>query len=121
VKDAGLNFPRHRVVVNLAPTAVRKEGPAYDLPIALGGMDHAKNLPPNLSEGLLQKPSKNRNERCFQAYVQKCSKTRPANDTQSSHGTFPEASVHTIPKEADQETEARWLRTVPPGQMGEND
>ena len=31
VKNAGLNFPRHRVVVNLAPAAVRKEGPAYDL------------------------------------------------------------------------------------------
>ena len=36
VKNAGLNFPCHRVVVNLAPAAVRKEGPAYDLPIALG-------------------------------------------------------------------------------------
>ena len=38
VKNAGLNFPRHRVVVNLAPASVRKEGPAYDLPIALGVM-----------------------------------------------------------------------------------
>ncbi len=36
VKNAGLHFPRHRIVVNLAPAAVRKEGPAYDLPIALG-------------------------------------------------------------------------------------
>lgn len=36
VKNAGLHFPRHRIVVNLAPAVVRKEGPAYDLPIALG-------------------------------------------------------------------------------------
>jgi magnesium chelatase family protein len=36
IKNAGLKFPRHRVIVNLAPAALRKEGPAYDLPIALG-------------------------------------------------------------------------------------
>jgi magnesium chelatase family protein len=45
VKNAGLNFPRHRIVVNLAPAAVRKEGPAYDLPIALGVMVLAGFLP----------------------------------------------------------------------------
>ena len=36
VKNAGLHFPRHRIVVNLSPASIRKEGPAYDLPIALG-------------------------------------------------------------------------------------
>lgn len=36
IKNAGLSFPRRRVTVNLAPASVRKEGPAYDLPIALG-------------------------------------------------------------------------------------
>jgi magnesium chelatase family protein len=36
IKNTGLSFPRKRVIVNLAPAAVRKEGPAYDLPIALG-------------------------------------------------------------------------------------
>jgi len=45
VKNAGLHFPRHRVVVNLAPASVRKEGPAYDLPIALGVMILAGFLP----------------------------------------------------------------------------
>ena len=43
-------------------------------------------------------------------------KTRPADDTQSSRGTFPEASVYTIPKESDQETEVQCLRTVLPRQ-----
>jgi magnesium chelatase family protein len=36
IKNAGLAFPRKRVIVNLAPASVRKEGPYYDLPIALG-------------------------------------------------------------------------------------
>ena len=36
IKNSGFSLPRHRVTVNLAPAAVRKEGPAYDLPIALG-------------------------------------------------------------------------------------
>ena len=38
IKNAGLSYPRKRIVVNLAPTTVRKEGPAYDLPIALSVM-----------------------------------------------------------------------------------
>ena len=36
VKNAGYAFPRKRLTVNLAPGSVRKEGPVYDLPIALG-------------------------------------------------------------------------------------
>ena len=36
IRNAGLYFPRRRMVVNLAPASVHKEGPAYDLPIALG-------------------------------------------------------------------------------------
>lgn len=36
VKNAGFYYPRRKVTVNLAPASVRKEGPAYDLPIAVG-------------------------------------------------------------------------------------
>jgi len=36
VKNAGYAFPRKRLTVNLAPGSVRKEGPVYDLPIAIG-------------------------------------------------------------------------------------
>jgi magnesium chelatase family protein len=36
VKNAGFPFPRKRLTVNLAPASVRKEGPSYDLPIAVG-------------------------------------------------------------------------------------
>ncbi len=35
LKNSGLPFPRGRVTVNLSPADVRKEGGAYDLPIAL--------------------------------------------------------------------------------------
>jgi magnesium chelatase family protein len=45
VKNAGLHFPRHRIVVNLSPASVRKEGPAYDLPIALGIIILSGRLP----------------------------------------------------------------------------
>jgi magnesium chelatase family protein len=45
IKNAGLYFPRKRITVNLAPASVRKEGPAYDLPIALGVLIAAGVLP----------------------------------------------------------------------------
>ncbi|MEK7211663.1 MAG: YifB family Mg chelatase-like AAA ATPase [Patescibacteria group bacterium] len=35
VKNSGLPFPGTRIAVNLAPADVKKEGPAYDLPIAI--------------------------------------------------------------------------------------
>jgi magnesium chelatase family protein len=36
LKESGYDFPRHAVVVNMAPADVRKVGSAYDLPIAVG-------------------------------------------------------------------------------------
>ena len=36
IKNSGCYFPYKRLVVNLAPADLRKEGPAYDLPIAIG-------------------------------------------------------------------------------------
>ena len=36
IKYDGYRMPRQKVVVNLAPADIRKEGSAYDLPIALG-------------------------------------------------------------------------------------
>jgi magnesium chelatase family protein len=36
VKNSGFIYPRKRFRVNLAPASVRKEGPFYDLPIAVG-------------------------------------------------------------------------------------
>jgi magnesium chelatase family protein len=36
IRNSGLAFPNKRITVNLAPADLRKEGPAYDLPIAIG-------------------------------------------------------------------------------------
>ncbi|MBW2122767.1 MAG: YifB family Mg chelatase-like AAA ATPase, partial [Deltaproteobacteria bacterium] len=36
IKNSGYEFPSDRITVNLAPAAIRKEGAAFDLPIALG-------------------------------------------------------------------------------------
>ena len=35
IKSSGLPFPRYKVTVNLAPAHLKKQGPAYDLPIAI--------------------------------------------------------------------------------------
>ncbi len=53
IKNAGLSFPRKRVTVNLAPAAVRKEGPAYDLPIALGVLAASEQVDPRELEDSL--------------------------------------------------------------------
>ncbi|MDD5681477.1 MAG: YifB family Mg chelatase-like AAA ATPase [Candidatus Omnitrophica bacterium] len=34
--NSGFKFPDHRITVNLAPAGMKKEGPSFDLPIALG-------------------------------------------------------------------------------------
>lgn len=36
IKNSGFDFPSKRITVNLAPADIPKEGPSYDLPIALG-------------------------------------------------------------------------------------
>ncbi len=53
IKNAGLSFPRKRITINLAPAAVRKEGPAYDLPIAIGILAAAGELDPDCLNGSL--------------------------------------------------------------------
>ncbi len=44
IKNIGLKFPRLRIVVNLAPADIRKQGSAYDLPIAIGVLAGLKQL-----------------------------------------------------------------------------
>jgi len=53
VKNAGFYFPSQRVTVNLAPASIRKEGPAYDLPIAVGVLIAGGQLQPEVVEGIL--------------------------------------------------------------------
>jgi magnesium chelatase family protein len=54
VKNSGFFYPRKKVTVNLAPASVRKEGPAYDLPIALGVLVATDQVPQEtLTESLV--------------------------------------------------------------------
>jgi magnesium chelatase family protein len=53
VKNAGFYYPRRKLTVNLAPASVRKEGPAYDLPIAVGVLIATNQLDPGTVENTL--------------------------------------------------------------------
>ena len=53
IRNSGLLFPRKRMIINLAPAAVRKEGPAYDLPIATGILLTTGQLPRRELDGAL--------------------------------------------------------------------
>lgn len=45
LKNTGFEFPYRRITVNLAPADVRKEGTAFDLPIAIGVLAAAGAVP----------------------------------------------------------------------------
>ncbi len=36
IRNSGFEFPQRRITINLAPADIRKEGPSFDLPIAVG-------------------------------------------------------------------------------------
>jgi len=52
LRNSGLKMPLTRVVVNLAPAHLRKEGPSFDLPIALGLLMASGQLPPQALVGV---------------------------------------------------------------------
>jgi magnesium chelatase family protein len=52
IKNAGVLFPNHRLTINLAPADLRKEGPAYDLPIAIGCLLASEQIYADPSESL---------------------------------------------------------------------
>ncbi len=47
IKNSGCLFPFKHITVNLAPADLRKEGPAYDLPIAVGILFASGQINPN--------------------------------------------------------------------------
>ncbi|MFC1606940.1 YifB family Mg chelatase-like AAA ATPase [Candidatus Latescibacterota bacterium] len=48
IKNCGYSFPQKRVTINLAPADVRKEGSAFDLPIAVGILAADGRIPPGI-------------------------------------------------------------------------
>lgn len=45
IVSSGLEYPKHRVTINLAPADVRKEGTAFDLPMAIGILAASGQVP----------------------------------------------------------------------------
>lgn len=52
VRNIGIQVQERRVTVNLAPADLRKDGTAFDLPIAVGLLAASKKLPTEALEGL---------------------------------------------------------------------
>ena len=53
IANSGFHFPHHRLTVNLAPADLRKDGPAYDLPIALGIMAATRQVLAEMDDALV--------------------------------------------------------------------
>ncbi|SFH09524.1 YifB family Mg chelatase-like AAA ATPase [Pedobacter insulae] len=50
IKNSGYHMPRQRILVNLAPADIRKEGSAYDLAIAIGILAASRQIDPETLE-----------------------------------------------------------------------
>jgi magnesium chelatase family protein len=53
IRNSGFTYPLKRITVNLAPADLRKEGPAYDLPIAIGVLMASEQLRADVSRALI--------------------------------------------------------------------
>ena len=52
IMNSDLTYPRHRTTVNLAPADLRKEGPAYDLPIGVGLLIASGQIPADIDAAM---------------------------------------------------------------------
>jgi len=50
LKNSGYAFPMRKVVINLTPADLRKEGPSFDLPIGVGILAASEQIDPKLLE-----------------------------------------------------------------------
>ena len=53
IRNSGGTFPMKRIVVNLAPADLKKAGPAYDLPIAVGILLSSEQISADVTQALL--------------------------------------------------------------------
>jgi len=53
IRNSGVEFPMRRIALSLAPADVRKSGPAYDLPIAVGILTSTGQVPEIDKQSLL--------------------------------------------------------------------
>jgi magnesium chelatase family protein len=50
MKNCGIEFPNGRLIINLAPADIRKEGPLYDLPILIAVLKATRRLTANTDD-----------------------------------------------------------------------
>ena len=53
LKNSGLSYPYNHITVNLAPADLRKAGPSYDLPIALGLLLATRQMPSHVLQNTM--------------------------------------------------------------------
>lgn len=53
LKNAGYAFPMRKIVINLTPADLRKEGPSFDLPISVGILAASEQVKPDLLSNYL--------------------------------------------------------------------
>jgi len=51
IKNSNFRFPNEKITVNLSPANIRKEGPCFDLPIALAILAASGRIPPDRMPG----------------------------------------------------------------------
>ncbi len=52
IKNSGFKYPTTRITINLAPADIKKAGPAYDLPIAIGLLKASKQIEADINGSL---------------------------------------------------------------------
>jgi magnesium chelatase family protein len=90
IRNSGFTFPPDRILVSLAPAAVRKEGASFDLPIALGIL---------AASGQIEPPGSDRS--MVLGELNLGGGVRPVNGTLSAVGTGLAAGISTflVPRE----------------------
>ena len=53
IRNSGCTFPARRITVNLAPAHLKKAGPSYDLPIAIGILLSSEQISADFSQTLI--------------------------------------------------------------------
>jgi magnesium chelatase family protein len=53
LKNSGFPFPMRKIVINLTPADLRKEGPSFDLPISVGVLAATEQVKPDLLDDFL--------------------------------------------------------------------
>jgi len=106
IKNSGASSPQHcrrRVIVNLAPADLKKEGPAYDLPIALGFLVNSNQI--NIDKEALK-------DKLFVGELSLEGKIRPINGALSIALMAKERGIKTIFVPKENAVEASLIRNI---------